>query len=106
MNRWNWPKGWEKDVLPVLSMAYFVLSCGMAVRFACRNMSSMMRSISLWSICTGSIGGAILIGMLSNIMNNLAVNQFYQYVLKGALLVLAMVVYSVSHMLEVKRHGE
>ena len=57
-------------------------------------------------LISGSIGGAILIGMLSNIMNNLAVNQFYQYVLKGALLVLAMVVYSVSHMLEVKRHGE
>lgn len=56
-------------------------------------------------LISGSIGGAFLIGMLSNIMNNLAVNQFYQYVLKGALLVLAMIVYSVSNMLEVKRHA-
>ena len=57
-------------------------------------------------LISGTIGGAFLIGMLSNIMNNLAVNQFYQYVLKGALLVLAMVVYSISNMLEVKRHGK
>ena len=57
-------------------------------------------------LISGTIGGAFLIGMLSNIMNNLAVNQFSQYVLKGALLVLAMVVYSVSNMLEVKRHGK
>ena len=37
-------------------------------------------------------------------MNNLAVNQFYQYVLKGGLLVVAMIVYSISNLLEVKRH--
>lgn len=57
-------------------------------------------------LLSGTIAGAFLIGMLSNIMNNLAVNQFYQYVLKGGLLVAAMIVYSVSNLLEVKRHGK
>ncbi len=55
-------------------------------------------------LLSGTIAGAFLIGMLSNIMNNLAVNQFYQYVLKGGLLVGAMIVYSISNLLEVKRH--
>lgn len=54
-------------------------------------------------LLSGTIAGAFLIGMLSNVMNNLAVNQFYQYVLKGGLLVVAMIVYSVSNLLEVKR---
>lgn len=44
----------------------------------------------------GTIAGAFLIGMLSNMMNLLGVNHFYQYVLKGLLLVIAMVVYSLS----------
>lgn len=62
--------------------------------------TSMAGGVGLLS---GTIAGAFLIGMLSNIMNNLAVNQFYQYVLKGSLLVVAMVIYSVSRLLEVKR---
>lgn len=64
--------------------------------------TSMAGGVGLLS---GSVAGAFLIGMLSNIMNNLAVNQFYQYVLKGVLLVLAMVIYSISNMVEVKRHA-
>ena len=54
-------------------------------------------------LLSGSIAGAFLVGMLANIMNNLAINQFYQYVLKGSLLVFAMVIYSISNRLEVKR---
>lgn len=64
--------------------------------------TSMAGGVGLLS---GSLAGAFLIGMLSNIMNNLAVNQFYQYVLKGVLLVLAMVIYSISNMVEVKRYA-
>ena len=52
----------------------------------------------------GSIAGAFLIGMLSNMMNILGVNHFYQYVLKGLLLVIAMIIYSLSSMVEVKKH--
>ena len=63
--------------------------------------TSMAGGIGLLS---GTVAGAFLIGMLSNVMNNLAVNQFYQYVLKGGLLVAAMIVYSVSNLLEVRRH--
>lgn len=63
--------------------------------------ASMAGGVGLLS---GTVAGAFLIGMLSNIMNNLAVNQFYQYVLKGGLLVVAMIVYSISNLLEVKRH--
>ena len=37
-------------------------------------------------------------------MNNLAVNQFYQYVLKGGLLIVAMIVYSISGQIERKRN--
>ncbi len=55
-------------------------------------------------LLSGSLAGAFLIGMLSNIMNNLAINQFLQYVVKGSLLVIAMVIYSISGMLEVKRN--
>lgn len=62
--------------------------------------TSMAGGVGLLS---GTVAGAFLIGMLSNIMNSLAVNQFYQYVVKGALLVLAMVIYSVSKLMEVKR---
>ena len=49
--------------------------------------------------------GAFLIGMLSNVMNILEVNQFYQYVMKGALLIGAMVIYSISDRLEVRRRA-
>ena len=52
-----------------------------------------------------TVAGAFLIGMLSNVMNNLNVNQFYQYVMKGALLIAAMVVYSISDRLEVRRRA-
>ena len=52
----------------------------------------------------GTIAGAFLIGMLSNMMNILGVNHFYQYVLKGLLLVVAMIIYSLSAMVEVKKH--
>ena len=55
-------------------------------------------------LLSGTVAGAFLVGMLSNVMNILAVNQFYQYVLKGSLLVVAMVIYSLSGLMEVKRH--
>ncbi len=57
-------------------------------------------------LISGTIAGALLIGMLSNMMNILGVNHFYQYVLKGLLLVTAMIIYSISNILEVKRHAE
>lgn len=44
----------------------------------------------------GSIAGAYIVGMLSNIMNMLSVNAFYQYVLKGVLLIVAMIVYALA----------
>lgn len=56
-------------------------------------------------LVSGTIAGAFLIGMLSNMMNILGVNHFYQYVLKGILLVAAMIIYSISNTLEVKRHA-
>lgn len=65
--------------------------------------TSMAGGVGLLS---GTVAGAFLIGMLSNIMNSLAVNQFHQYVVKGGLLVLAMVIYSVSKLMEVKRHAK
>ena len=55
-------------------------------------------------LVAGSIAGAFLIGMLSNMMNILGINHFYQYVLKGLLLVVAMIIYSLSSMVEVKKH--
>ena len=45
---------------------------------------------------SGTIAGAFLIGMLSNMMNIIGINHFYQYVLKGLLLVFAMILYSIS----------
>lgn len=54
-------------------------------------------------LLSGTVAGAFLIGMLSNVMNILEVNQFYQYVMKGALLIAAMVIYSISGRLEVRR---
>lgn len=55
-------------------------------------------------LVSGSIAGAFLIGMLSNMMNILGVNHFYQYVLKGLLLVIAMIAYSIINRLAVKRN--
>lgn len=57
-------------------------------------------------LVAGSIAGAFLIGMLSNMMNILGVNHFYQYVLKGLLLGVAMVIYSLSSILGVKKRGK
>lgn len=56
-------------------------------------------------LLSGTVAGAFLIGMLSNVMNILEVNQFYQYVMKGALLIAAMVIYSISGRLEVRRRA-
>ncbi len=56
-------------------------------------------------LLSGTVVGAFLIGMLSNVMNILEVNQFYQYVMKGLLLIGAMVIYSISDRLEVRRRG-
>ncbi len=42
----------------------------------------------------GSVTGAFIIGMLSNILNLVGVSSFYQYVLKGTLLILAMLIYA------------
>jgi ribose/xylose/arabinose/galactoside ABC-type transport system permease subunit len=43
----------------------------------------------------GSIVGALIIGFLSNIMNSLGVSAFWQFILKGLLLILTMVIYTV-----------
>ncbi len=56
-------------------------------------------------LVSGTVAGAFLIGMLSNMMNILGVNHFYQYVLKGLLLVVAMVFYSLSGMMGGKKNG-
>jgi ribose transport system permease protein len=63
--------------------------------------TSMSGGVGLLS---GTVAGALLIGMLSNIMNNIAVNKFYQYVLKGALLIIAMVIYSISDQIKRKNN--
>lgn len=52
---------------------------------------------------SGTIAGAFLIGMLSNMMNIIGINHFYQYVLKGLLLVFAMILYSISKPLTLGR---
>lgn len=56
-------------------------------------------------LLSGTIVGAFLIGMLSNVMNILEINQFYQYVMKGMLLIAAMIIYSISDRLEVHRRA-
>lgn len=56
-------------------------------------------------LVSGTVAGAFLIGMLSNMMNILGVNHFYQYVFKGLLLVVAMVFYALSGKVGEKRHG-
>lgn len=55
-------------------------------------------------LLSGSVAGAFLVGMLSNVLNILEVNQFYQYIFKGGLLIVAMVIYSISNAMEAKRH--
>ena len=57
-------------------------------------------------LLSGTVAGAFLIGMLSNMMNILGVNHFYQYVLKGLLLVLAMIIYTLYGKLGGKRNGK
>lgn len=59
-----------------------------------------------YGLLSGTVAGALLIGMLSNIMNNLAVNQFLQYVLKGSLLVIAMIIYSTINAMRMGRHDK
>ena len=57
-------------------------------------------------LLSGTVAGAFLIGMLSNVMNILRINQFWQYVMKGALLIVAMVIYSVSDLIRGRRYGK
>lgn len=57
-------------------------------------------------LISGTIAGAFLVGMLSNLMNILEINQFYQYVLKGGLLIAAMIIYSISDLLEVRHRAK
>lgn len=57
-------------------------------------------------LLSGTIVGAFLIGMLSNVMNILEINQFYQYVMKGALLIAAMIIYSISDRMGGRRHEQ
>ena len=45
-------------------------------------------------LLAGSILGALIIGFLSNIMNSLGVSAFWQFILKGLLLILTMVIYT------------
>ncbi len=56
-------------------------------------------------LLTGTVLGGLLIGMLSNLMNILGVNHFYQYVLKGLLLIVAMIIYAVSDQIRIRRHA-
>lgn len=45
-------------------------------------------------LAVGSIFGALIIGSLSNMMNMTGVQSFYQYVLKGLLLIITMIAYT------------
>lgn len=42
----------------------------------------------------GTIGGALIISMLSNILNLLNISSFYQYIIKGLILITAVILYS------------
>lgn len=44
----------------------------------------------------GALGGAFIIGIISNALNISGVSPFYQYILKGSLLVLAMIINSIK----------
>jgi ribose/xylose/arabinose/galactoside ABC-type transport system permease subunit len=52
----------------------------------------------------GTLFGSFIIGMLSNIMNSLGVSSFYQYVLKGLLLIITMAVYTALGRMEKKKN--
>lgn len=41
----------------------------------------------------GSLAGAFLLGMINNVMNMLKVYAYYQYIIKGAILVLALLIF-------------
>ena len=41
----------------------------------------------------GSLAGAFLLGMINNVMNMLKVFAYYQYIIKGAILVLALLIF-------------
>jgi ribose/xylose/arabinose/galactoside ABC-type transport system permease subunit len=53
----------------------------------------------------GTFFGSFIIGMLSNIMNSLGVSSFYQYVLKGLLLIITMAIYTIIGRLEKHDHA-
>lgn len=55
-------------------------------------------------IALGSVFGALIIGVLSNIMNSLGVSSFYQQVLKGLILIFTMAIYSVANSMESKKN--
>jgi len=42
----------------------------------------------------GTLGGALIIAMLSNMLNLLQISSFYQYIVKGLILITAVVIYS------------
>lgn len=42
----------------------------------------------------GSLGGAAIVGMMSNALNMSGVEPFYQYIFRGGLLILAMIINS------------
>jgi ribose/xylose/arabinose/galactoside ABC-type transport system permease subunit len=52
----------------------------------------------------GTLFGAFIIGMLSNIMNSIGISSFYQYALKGFLLIITMTIYTIIKKLEKKNH--
>jgi len=48
-----------------------------------------------------TIIGAFIVGLLSNALNQRGVSSFYQYILKGVLLILAVFIYSRGQTLKV-----
>jgi ribose/xylose/arabinose/galactoside ABC-type transport system permease subunit len=42
----------------------------------------------------GALGGSAIVGMISNALNISGVDPFYQYIFRGALLIIAMVINS------------
>jgi len=42
----------------------------------------------------GALGGAAIVGMISNALNISGIDPFYQYIFRGALLIIAMILNS------------
>jgi ribose/xylose/arabinose/galactoside ABC-type transport system permease subunit len=42
----------------------------------------------------GALGGAAIVGMISNALNISGIDPFYQYIFRGALLIVAMIINS------------